>query len=259
MKDDTVTNTGHRRGRKVLGPHDQRSYGARRHKRLTQAFLDEAGLTAPSEGQVGLARRAAAATIELEAMEEAQAAGQSLPRLEYTRISGTLSRHRRSLGLDEGASLLPDGDASPGPGSIGVTSLPSPRARMFPNEKPWPQAIADSVWFSHILNEACRLENCARGPYFGRPATAPYPKAPSPEESARVAACIRKYEDPFDGGPAPDWFPKHLHEIFPKADFLEAEARRLVEDKNYSPCFVSPAPDRESRREHMTTREDRES
>ncbi len=258
MKDDTVSNIGHRRGRKPLGPHDQRSYGARRHKRLTQAFLAEAGLDTPTEGQIGLARRAAAATIELEAMEEAQAAGQSLPRLEYTRISGTLRRHRKSLGLDEGASPLLNGDAGPGPEPSGVTSLPSLRERMFPNDKPWPQALAGSVWFSHILKEACRVECCESGPYFGTPARDPYPEAPSREESRRVAACVHKYEDPFDGGPAPDWFPKHLHEIFPKADFLEAEARRMVEDKIYSPFIVSPSPDREQRREYMKSREDRE-
>lgn len=224
----------------------KRSSGHRRLRRLTKAFLAEAGLTAPSEGQTGLARRCAGATIELEAMEEAQAAGQPLPRLEYTRISGTLRRHRKSLGLDEGASPLLNGDAAPGPSFDGVTSLPSLRDAMGLCQKPWPESLADYEWFLCVLKEACRVEACESGRYFGTERD-PYPGAPTREESRRVAACIHKREDPFDGRPAPDWFPQHLHELFPKADWLEARVHYL--EAGGRSMIVYPKPDIERPRD----------
>ena len=76
---------------------------ARRFRDLVVAFLSEAGITAtPTEGQIGLCRRAAAATCQLEAMEASIARGEPIDRLEYSRIDGVLRRNRIALGLEIG-------------------------------------------------------------------------------------------------------------------------------------------------------------
>lgn len=105
-----------------------------------------------------------------------------------------------------------------------------------------PEGRAKHKWFRLILKEACRVERCENAAYF-RDEVDPYPGAPSRAESKRVAARVHKYEDPFDGGPAPPWFPADLHYLFPKADFLAAEVRRL-EAKAASPLpDEAPADD----------------
>ena len=73
---------------------------ARRFRDLVSAFLDEAGLTTPTEAQIGLCRRCAAATCELERLEEGIARGEPIDRLEYSRLDGVLRRNRRTLGIE---------------------------------------------------------------------------------------------------------------------------------------------------------------
>ncbi len=87
---------------------DERSAGARRFSDLVRAFLAEAGVTRPSEAQIGPARRCAAATVQLEALEQALALGEPIDRLEYSRLDGVLRRSRRDLGI--GPAVAPDDD-----------------------------------------------------------------------------------------------------------------------------------------------------
>ncbi len=86
-----------------LGRVDGRTAEARRFSDLVSVFLAEAGITAtPTEGQICLCRRAAAATCELERMEASIARGEPIDRLEYSRIDGVLRRNRIALGLEIG-------------------------------------------------------------------------------------------------------------------------------------------------------------
>ncbi len=55
--------------------------------------------TTPSEAQIGLCRRCAAATCQLEALEATLARGEDVDPLAYTRIDGVLRRARRDLGI----------------------------------------------------------------------------------------------------------------------------------------------------------------
>ena len=84
---------------------------ARRFKDLVSSFLAEAGITAPTEGQIGLCRRVAGATCQLEAMEAAMSRGEHVDCLEYSRIDGVLRRNRIALGLEIGVPATePDPD-----------------------------------------------------------------------------------------------------------------------------------------------------
>ena len=87
---------------------DERSAGARRFSDLVRAFLAEAGATTPTEGQIGPARRAAGATVQLEAMEQAMALGEPIDRLEYSRLDGVLRRSRRDLGIEPAGAAQDD-------------------------------------------------------------------------------------------------------------------------------------------------------
>ncbi len=66
---------------------------------LSGRFWSRLASTTPSEAQIGPARRCAAATCELEAMEQAMAQGEPIDRLEYSRLDGVLRRSRRDLGI----------------------------------------------------------------------------------------------------------------------------------------------------------------
>ena len=83
---------------------------ARRFRDLVSAFLAEAGLTTPTEAQMGLCRRCAAATCELERLEEGIARGEPIDRLEYSRLDGVLRRNRRTLGIEPTAPDDPPED-----------------------------------------------------------------------------------------------------------------------------------------------------
>ena len=82
-----------------LGPVGGNTAEARRFRDLVSAFQSEAGLTTPTEAQIGLCRRCAAATCQLEALEATLARGEDVDPLAYTRIDGVLRRARRDLGI----------------------------------------------------------------------------------------------------------------------------------------------------------------
>ncbi len=238
---------------------------------LSGRFWSRLASTTPSEAQIGPARRCAAATCELEAMEQAMAQGEPIDRLEYSRLDGVLRRSRRALGLDEVGLSPGEGAVHQGPSSRAVTSLPNDDDPFPPltmpemlagagryetkEQRAWRCAYhdfkkgnckepgkyprsseaensyavrrqredsAEMVWQNYIKAEAHRV---GHDNVNGRD---PYPEAPTPEESHRVACAVYNHwtsPEPFNG-PAPDWFPAHLHHLFPKADFLAAEVRR---------------------------------
>ena len=143
MKTSTTSTGAGRRLRKSRGE-DGRTPAARRLKRLTQAFLAEAGLNTPTEGQLAAAARAAGATVQLEALDAALGRGEEIDALAYSRLDGVARRNRRALGLDP----------ETGPLSSGMGAAASPGLRLGQKKKPAfgsPEAIAAHERFIYCL------------------------------------------------------------------------------------------------------------
>lgn len=82
-----------------LTPVNGNTAAARRFRDLVSAFLAEAGLTTPTEGEIGLCRRAAGATVQLEDMEAAMARGEPIDCPTYRGMASVLRASRHDLGL----------------------------------------------------------------------------------------------------------------------------------------------------------------
>src|SRR5262245_43406433 len=88
-------------GSRLLLEGDQRTPWARRYRDLCRLHIDDlGGADAVTEAQISLIRRCSAIEVQLESLEGLMSRGVEVDIDVFARVSGTLSRMLRALGLE---------------------------------------------------------------------------------------------------------------------------------------------------------------
>jgi len=88
-------------GNRLLQDGDPNSAWSRRYADLARLHVDDlGGVDAVTEAQISLVRRCAAIEVELERLEGFMSRGAEVDLDSFARVSGTLSRMLRALGLE---------------------------------------------------------------------------------------------------------------------------------------------------------------